>query len=285
MEKKHREPEKAYKNLEFLNSHEARSIRILSEFYEPMQRFNKQKVYDTIVFFGSARTKNLKDAQAAFKEVEEKINSLSGEPGPELLEELEYAKRQVFLGQYYEDAVELARRLTEWSKSLDSVYRFVVCSGGGPGMMEAANKGAIDARGLSIGLNISLPFEQSSNPFITPELNFEFHYFFMRKFWFVYLAKGLVIFPGGFGTLDELFEVLTLVQTGKVKKKLPIIIYGSEYWDQIINIDNMVKYGVISKEDRDLIRYCDTVEDAFNYLKEELTRIYLDTEERSETNI
>lgn len=285
MEKKHDEPEKAYKNLEFLNSPEARSIRILSEFYEPMQRFNKQKVYDTIVFFGSARTNNLKDAQAAVKEVEEKISNLSGEPGPELLEELEYAKRQVFMAHYYEDAVELARRLTEWSKSLDSVYRFVVCSGGGPGMMEAANKGAIDARGLSIGLNISLPFEQSSNSYISPELNFEFHYFFMRKFWFVYLAKGLVIFPGGFGTMDELFEVLTLIQTGKVKKKLPIIIYGSEYWDQIINLGNMVKYGVISKEDLDLIRYCDTVEDAFNYLKDELTKIYLDTEQRSETNI
>lgn len=285
MGKKDTEPEKAYKNLDFLSSPGARSIRILSEFFEPMQRFNKQKVYDTIVFFGSARTKNKKDAEAELSKLEGKIKNISGKPGVDIIEELEFAKNQVFLAQYYEDAVELSRRITEWSKSLDSVHRFVVCSGGGPGMMEAANKGALDARGLSIGLNISLPFEQSSNSYITPELNFEFHYFFMRKFWFVYLAKGLVIFPGGFGTLDELFEVLTLVQTEKVKKKLPIVIYGSEYWNQIINIDNMVKFGVINKEDRDLIHFCDTVEDAFNYLKDELTQIYLESEQRAETNI
>lgn len=278
MDNKKKEPEKAYKNLEFLNSADARSIRILAEYYEPLQRFREQKVYDTIVFYGSARTKNLEDAKKELAAMENLVEEAGGKPGQELQEKLEKAKDQVFLANYYEDAVELARRMTEWSKSLDSVYRFVVCSGGGPGMMEAANKGAREAKGLSIGLNISLPFEQSSNPFITPDLNFEFHYFFMRKFWFVYLAKALIIFPGGFGTLDELFELLTLVQTGKIKKKLPIIIYGSEYWNQIINLDNMVKYGVICQKDRDLVRYCDSVDDAFEYLKMELTEQYLNNE-------
>jgi len=278
MKMKHPEPVKAYKNMDFINSSDARMIRILSEFLEPMYRFEKNKIYDTIVFFGSARTKNLQDAKKILREVEDSISKSPGNPDPALQEELDFAQKQLFLAQYYEDAVELARRMTEWSKSLDSVHRFVVCSGGGPGMMEAANKGAIEAKGMSIGLNISLPMEQYSNPYISPDLNFEFHYFFMRKFWFVYLAKGLVIFPGGFGTLDELFEVLTLIQTEKVKKKLPIVIYGSEYWNQIINIDNMVKYGVISKADRELIQFCDTVDEAFDYLKDELTKLYLENE-------
>lgn len=278
MEKKHTEPVKAYRNMDFINSSDARIIRILSEFLEPMHRFEKNKIYDTIVFFGSARTKNLQDAKKILGEVEDSITKSSGKPDPALQEEIDFAQKQLFLAHYYEDAVELARRLTEWSKSLDSVYRFVVCSGGGPGMMEAANKGALEANGMSIGLNISLPMEQYSNPYISPNLNFEFHYFFMRKFWFVYLAKGLVIFPGGFGTLDEFFEVLTLIQTEKVKKKLPIVIYGSEYWNQIINIDNMVKYGVISKADRDLIQFCDTVDEAFDYLKDQLTKLYLEKE-------
>ncbi len=278
MDNNKKKPIKAYKNMEFLNSNDARGIRIISEYYEPMQRFREQKVYDTIVFYGSARTKNLEDAKNELAALEKLVEEAGGKPGQELQEKLDKAKDQVFLAHYYEDAVELARRITEWSKSLDSVYRFVVCSGGGPGMMEAANKGAREANGLSIGLNISLPFEQDANPYITPELNFEFHYFFMRKFWFVYLAKALIIFPGGFGTLDELFELLTLIQTGKIKKKLPIIIYGSEYWNQIINLDNMVKYGVICQKDRDLVRYCDSVDDAFEYLKMELTEQYLSQE-------
>ncbi|MGM0652880.1 MAG: LOG family protein [Bacillota bacterium] len=278
MDNKKTEPVKAYKNNDFLNSDDARGIRILSEYYEPLQRFREQKVYDTIVFYGSARTKNLQDAKKELAEVEKEIEKSGGTVTPDLQIKLNKAKDQVFLAHYYEDALELARRLTEWSKSLDSVYRFVVCSGGGPGMMEAASKGAKEAKGLAAGLNISLPFEQTSNPYITPELNFDFHYFFMRKFWFVYLAKALIIFPGGFGTLDELFELLTLVQTGKIKKKLPIIIYGSEYWNQIINLDNMVRYGVICQKDRDLVRYCDTVDDAFEYLKKELTEQYLNKE-------
>ncbi len=264
-------PEKAYKNLEFLNSPDARTVRILAEYLEPKRRFEAEKVGGTIVVFGSARSKKLEDVKETLASVEKRIDQTSGIPDPALEEELEFARNQVFLSRYYEDGVELARRLTEWSKTLDPRDRPVVCTGGGPGMMEAANRGAIEAGGRSIGLNISLPFEQVPNDFITPELNFEFHYFFMRKLWLVHLARALVILPGGFGTLDELFEVLTLVQTEKVKKKLPIVIYGKEYWNQIVNMENLVKYGVISRTDLDLFRYCDTVDEAFSYLKEELT--------------
>ncbi len=265
------QPEKAYKNLEFLNSPDARTIRILSEFLEPKRRFQVEKISGTIVFFGSARSKQPEEAEKDLAAVEARTEEASGNPDPALKDELEFARNQVFLSRYYQDAVELARRLTQWSNTLDPRDRPVVCTGGGPGMMEAANRGAIEAGGRSIGLNISLPFEQVPNAYITPELNFEFHYFFMRKLWLVHLARALVILPGGFGTLDELFEVLTLVQTGKVKKKLPIVIYGSEYWNRIVNMENLVKYGVISRADLDLFKYCDTVDEAFTCLKEELT--------------
>ncbi len=274
MKKNHKEPVKAYKNLEFLDSSDARVIRVLAEFLEPMQRFRKEKVRDTIVFFGSARTSNLHDAKRKLETVQEKISKAVDKNDSELQKELDFARKQVFLAHYYEDASKLAKKLTQWSETLESKHRFVVCTGGGPGMMEAANKGAIEADGKSIGLNISLPREQYPNPYISPELNFEFHYFFMRKFWFVYLAKGLVIFPGGFGTLDELFEVLTLIQTEKVKKRMPIVIYGTEYWGKIMNIDAMVEYGVVSEDDRNLIRFCDTVDEAFDYLKNELTVLH-----------
>ncbi len=279
MKNKHPEPIKAYKNQDFLNSPDARTLRILAEFLEPMQRFNKHNIYDTIVFFGSARTIDPQNANEQLKNVQDRIAKAGAKNSNSALqEELNDAKNQVFLSRYYEDATELAKRLTAWSKSLDSIHRFVVSSGGGPGMMEAANKGALEAGGKSIGLNISLPMEQFSNPYITPELNLEFHYFFIRKFWLIYLAKGLVILPGGFGTLDELFEVLTLIQTQKIKKEMPIVIYGSEYWNQIINLDAMVNYGVISKADLELVQFCDTVDEAFNYIKNELTRVYLDNE-------
>lgn len=268
-------PVKAYKNLDFINSPDARILRILAEYLEPRARFAREKVYDTVIFFGSARTPSLADAQQQLKDAEHHLAQAGPQPGLELAENLEMAKNQVFLAHYYEDAVELARRITEWSKALESSYRFVVCSGGGPGMMEAANRGAQKAGGKSIGLNISLPMEEQANPYITPELNFEFHYFFMRKFWFIYLAKALVIFPGGFGTLDELFEILTLVQTGKVRKNMPIVIYGQDYWDKIINIDNMARYGVISREDLDLFRFCNSVDEAFAHLTGELMKHYV----------
>ncbi|MFY9221603.1 MAG: TIGR00730 family Rossman fold protein, partial [Blastocatellia bacterium] len=192
-----------------------------------------------------------------------------------LQEKLRIAKVEVKMSRYYEDAVEIARLLTEWSKNLrGGKHRFIICSGGGPGIMEAANRGAAAARGISIGLNIEIPFEQSANPYISRELSLDFHYFFMRKFWFVYLAKALVIFPGGFGTFDELMEVLTLLQTSKLHKPMPVLIYGSEYWREVLNLDAMVKWGTISPQDVKLMHFVDTPEDAFNYLRQQLEELY-----------
>ena len=223
----------AYQNDKFLNSPDARALRILSEYLEPLAHFRREKIRDTVVFFGSARVR---------------------EEGP--------------LSEYYRDARALAKMLTEWSEQFtNSTYRFVVCSGGGPGIMEAANRGAADASGKTVGLNIGLPFEQLPNPYITPELSFEFHYFFMRKFWFAYLSKALVVFPGGFGTLDELMEILTLVQTQKLAKKITVLLYGSGYWKEIINFDALVKYGVISPGDLNLFQYADDPATAFAILK------------------
>ena len=226
----------AYLNEEFLQRPEARALRILAEYLEPFSHFRREKIRDTVVFFGSARLK---------------------EDGP--------------LARYYEGARTLARILTEWADQFtNSTYRFVVCSGGGPGIMEAANRGASDAKGKTVGLNIGLPFEQFPNPYITPELSFEFHYFFMRKFWFAYLAKALVVFPGGFGTMDELMELLTLSQTQKLAKKISIVLYGSAYWKEIINFDALVKYDMISPEDLDLFQYADDPQTAFELLKTNL---------------
>lgn len=231
----------AYRNHEFLDTPSARPLRILSEYLYPLSHFRNENVHDTVVFFGSARLM---------------------ETGP--------------LGRYYSEARELSRRLTEWSEGLeDSKRRFVVCSGGGPGIMEAANRGAIDAGGKTIGLNIGLPHEQRPNPFVTPQLNFEFHYFFMRKFWFSYLAKGLVVFPGGFGTLDELMEILTLVQTQKLLKKIVVVLYGTTYWKEVINFDALARHGMISVEDLKLFEFADDVDTAFTLLKEGLTAHYL----------
>ena len=223
----------AYLNEKFLNSPDARILRILAEYLEPFAHFRREKVRDTVVFFGSARLR---------------------EDGP--------------LARYYQEARELARMLTEWANQFtNSTYRFVVCSGGGPGIMEAANRGAHDAGGKTVGLNIGLPFEQLPNPYITPELSFEFHYFFMRKFWFAYLAKALIVFPGGFGTMDELMELLTLTQTQKLAKKITILLYGSSYWKEIINFEALLKYDMISPEDLDLFHYADDPQTAFELLK------------------
>ena len=278
--KENRTPIKAYKNLKFLNSPDARALRILAEYLEPLSRFRKYQIVDTIVFFGSARTKPMKEAKAKLREIEAKIKDFEskGKQIPQnLIEERKRAEIEVYMSRYYEDAVELARLITEWSNGLGDAngHRFVVCSGGGPGIMEAANRGAAKAKGLSIGLNISLPYEKKPNPYISDELIFEFHYFFMRKFWFVYLAKALVIFPGGYGTLDELFEVLTLLQTRKIKKKMIVLVYGSEYWRKIVNFDAMVEYGVIDKDDLKLFKFVDSPIEAFEYLKNELTKYYL----------
>lgn len=265
---------KAYNNLEFLNSPDARVIRIISEYLEPARRFRQLRVQDTIVFFGSARIKSAEEAHRELNRVRLELEEQG--PSEELNKALAIAERDVQMSQFYEDAVEIARLLTDWSKSLKgSKHRFIICSGGGPGIMEAANKGAAAARGISIGLNISIPFEQVANPYISRELTFDFHYFFMRKFWFVYLAKALVIFPGGFGTFDELMEVLTLLQTEKLHKPMPVVIYGSRYWKEILNLEAMVRWGTISEKDLSLLHFVDTPIEAFEYLRRQLENIYL----------
>jgi uncharacterized protein (TIGR00730 family) len=280
----------AYENPAFINSPEGRIIRILSEYSEPLSRFRRERIQDTVVFFGSARFRALDEAN---RELELLENTGSQQPAPpeeqpasedELEEGTSELRRRraeaaVEMARYYEDARRLAFMLTEWSKTLRSRrHRFVVTSGGGPGIMEAANRGAREAGGKSIGLNIKLPFEQEPNPYITPSLNFEFHYFFMRKYWFAYLAKALVVFPGGFGTLDEMFELLTLAQTQKLAKKITVVIYGSAYWQSVLNLDVLVDKGAISPRDRNLFQYADTPEEAFALLKDGLTRNHLTTE-------
>ena len=265
---------KAYRNTEFLNSPEGRTIRILSEFLEPQKRFRAHGVKDTVVFFGSARVLPRAEASKRLKMVKAKTlrhNKLSDTAKKQLAD----AEVDLEMSNYYEDAAKLAKLLTEWAKGIGDGKRFVVCSGGGPGIMEAANRGARQAGGMTIGLNISLPMEQYANPYLTPDLNFEFHYFFMRKFWFMYLAKGLVMFPGGYGTIDELMEVLTLIQTKKVVKPVPIVLYGKDYWNEVINFDSLLKYRMISGEDLELFHFADTPEEAFKYLKNGLTKHYV----------
>lgn len=266
---------KAYWNADFLNSPDARALRMLSEFLEPLRRFRYYRVKDTIVFFGSARTKPAREAERAYKAMLRKVKG-ARRTTPKMQESLERAAIDLEMSRYYEDAAELSRLLTQWSKKLFHQNRFVVCSGGGPGIMEAANKGAHLAKGRSIGLNISLPFEQFPNRYISEEFNFEFHYFFMRKFWFAYLGKAFVMFPGGYGTLDEMMEVLTLLQTGKIKKKVTLVLYGSKYWNRIINFEGMVRQGVIGSDDLKLFELADTPKDAFRILTRELRKNYPD---------
>lgn len=255
------QPVKAYENPAFLGSPDARVLRILSEYLEPHARFRELSVRDTIVVFGSARILSREKA-------EEQLARVRAEGG-----DIAAAERALHMSRYYEAARELSARLTNWSKSLQgSERRFVICSGGGPGIMEAANRGASEAKGVNIGLNISLPFEQEENPWITRRLAFEFHYFFMRKYWFAYLAKAIVVMPGGFGTLDEFMEIVTLVQTLKIKKKLPIVLFGTEFWSEVLNFDTLVRWGTISPEDLDLFFRTDSVDDAFEFLTRELEK-------------
>lgn len=264
----------AFLNPEFMESPDARGLRILSEYIEPYTRLRRLNVKHTIVFFGSARIRAGEDARAQADIIRDpKRANMDGDETHE--EMVERTERLVEMSRYYDDARELARRITEWSLAeRRPSQRFYICSGGGPGIMEAANLGAVDAGGRSVGLNISLPMEQLPNPYQSDELAFEFHYFFMRKFWFVYPAKALVVFPGGFGTMDEMFELLTIVQTQKTSKYMPIILYGSTYWKEILNLEALAKWGMISLEDLSLFRFCDTVDEAFDHLKSELTRLY-----------
>ena len=260
----------AYENERFLNSPEGRILRILAEYSEPLSRFRREQIQDTVVFFGSARFHNRLDAQK---------NLLALESDPEHAAEHQRALASVDMARYYEDARQMAFLLTQWAIQIPARRRrFVVTTGGGPGIMEAANLGAQEAGGKTIGLNIALPFEQSPNPYITPSLNFEFHYFFMRKFWFAYLAKALVIFPGGFGTLDELFEILTLAQTQKLAKKILVVIYGSEYWNRVLNFQALVDTGTISAGDLSLFKIVDSPQEGFEYLRAGLTEFHLKPE-------
>ncbi|MGA2004241.1 MAG: TIGR00730 family Rossman fold protein [Terriglobales bacterium] len=271
----------AYKNESFLNSPDGRILRLLSEYSEPLSRFRREQIQDTVVFFGSARVKSRNSADTQLNGVREKDAAVAAAQRDA---DMKRAEAAVDMARYYEDARRLAYLLTEWSTQIPARrQRFVVTTGGGPGIMEAANLGAHEAGGKTIGLNINLPFEQFPNPYITPSLNFEFHYFFMRKFWFAYLAKGLVIFPGGFGTLDELFEILTLAQTEKLAKKIVVVIYGSQYWKKIINFDAMVDAGVISAQDLELFKISDSPEESFEFLKEGLTKYHLGPQQPKRT--
>lgn len=271
-------------NLQFLKSVAARPIRILSEYLEPAERMRRAGIRDTIVFFGSARSLSPEEAGRRMATLRAEIER-AGEVVPELKAELSRAEYAVRVSRYYWDAVELARRVTEWSKSLTGNRHFIVCSGGSGGMMEAANRGASMAGGKTVGLHIDLTTEEIVNPYVTPDLVFRFHYFFMRKFWFVYLAKALVVFPGGFGTMDELFEVLTLIQTKKPRKTMPIILFGAEFWDEIVNFDALLKWGMISAEDLRLFLKTDSVDEAFNYLKSRLEELYPSEEKLDEVKL
>jgi uncharacterized protein (TIGR00730 family) len=262
----------AYENPEFLKTPDARPIRILAEYLDPLRRFRKENIQDTVVFFGSARVHSRQRAERALRVLQRKRGRKAADHA--LL--LKRSRKAVEWSRYYEEARELAFMLTDWSLSLEEPRRrFVVCSGGGPGIMEAANRGASEAGGKTIGLNIRLPFEQGPNRYITPGLHFEFHYFFMRKFWFAYLAKALVIFPGGFGTLDEMFEILTLAQTKKLSKKLLVILYGNEYWNEVFDLKPLAEWGAISDADLDLLCRVDTAEGAFEELKKHLLTYHM----------
>jgi hypothetical protein len=259
MTERTRPPTKAYRNQAFLNSKDARALRILAEYLEPKSRFERESVDDTVVFMGSARTVSREHAEKALRKAERGGG------------DLEDARTALKMSAYYEAARELAFRLTQWSKQLDSIERrFVVCTGGGPGIMEAANRGAAEARGMNVGLTIAIPTEEFDNPYVTRELAFHFHYFFMRKFWFAYLAKAVIVFPGGFGTLDELFELLTLVQTRKMRKPLPIVVFGTEYWRDVVDFDALVRYGTIDARDVELMYRTDSVDDAYDWIVQQL---------------
>ncbi len=279
----------AFENLDFINSADGRVLRIVAEYQEPLVRFQRERIADTVVFFGSARFRAL---DVAHRELQLLENTGSTQPAPpteqpataeELASgeasalKLSLAQAAVEMAAYYEDARTLARRVSTWAKALPGPrHRFVITSGGGPGIMEAANRGAWEAGAKSIGLNIRLPFEQFPNPYVTPALNFEFSYFFMRKFWFAYLAKALVVFPGGFGTLDEMFEILTLAQTNKLTNRLTVVLYGTSYWKSVLNFEVLAAKGAIAQKDLALVQFADTPEEAFAILKAGLEQ-HIDT--------
>ncbi len=264
--------QKAYDNKKFLHSRAGREIRILAEYGYPRDYFTRNGISRSIIFFGSARILSADEYETKMSELVSSLRTADTSERHAVELEIGELKSRLSMVQYYEGARKLAFMLASWSNQLPAKKRFHVCTGGGPGIMEAANRGAFEAGAHNIGLNISLPFEQEPNQYISHELNFEFHYFFMRKFWFVNLAYALVVFPGGFGTLDELMEILTLKQTQKISKPFPIFLYSSEYWKKLINFDYLVETKMIAKEDMDLFRFVDSPEEAFELMKKELEK-------------
>ncbi len=266
---------KAYKNLGFLNSPSARLIRINCEYEEPRIRFRDQRVHDTIVVFGSARTLPGEVARTRLEHAQAELAASRAKDKSQLEAEVVEAERKLRHSRYYDDARLLSRKLTQWGQEGPGGREFLICTGGGPGIMEAGNRGAADVEGgRSVGLGISLPFEERLNQYVTSDLGFVFHYFFMRKYWFMYLAKAMIVFPGGVGTLDEFSELMTLRQTGKIKKPVPVVLFGTEYWNQVLNVDAMAEWGTISPQDKDLFHVSDSVEDAYAFLTRELAKVY-----------
>jgi hypothetical protein len=263
----------AYQDRVFMESTAARPLRILAEYIDPINRLRRAGVGDTIVMFGSARIRPRDRALAELKKVQ---GAARGRRNPEWSTKIGAAKSIVGMSRYYEEARELSRRITAWAMTLGAQpRRFVICSGGGPGIMEAANRGAAEAGGSSIGLSIQLPHEQRPNPYISPDLNFCFHYFFMRKLWFAQMAKALIVFPGGFGTMDELWEMLTLMQTGKLSSRHLILIYGRKYWNRVVNWRHMVRTGTVSEKEFKMLQFTDTVDDAFDHVRGEMEKHHL----------
>ncbi len=266
-------PHLAYEDHKFMESLAARPLRIIAEYLDPLARLRRENIGDTIVMFGSARIQSREKALAHLKRVQKDSR---GRRSEEWRTKITGAKSLLEMSRYYEEARELAHKITSWAMTLGSQpRRFVICSGGGPGIMEAANRGAAEAGGPSVGLSIQLPHEQTSNPYISHDLNFYFHYFFMRKLWFAQMAKALIVFPGGFGTMDELWEMLTLLQTGKLSSHHLILIYGRQYWDKVINWKHMVRTGVIDAKDYARLQFADTVDEAFGHIRTELEEHHL----------
>jgi uncharacterized protein (TIGR00730 family) len=273
MARRHQTPQQpAYRDALFMESVAARPVRILTEYLDPLVRFRREEVGDTIVMFGSARIVGRDRAVAHLR----RLKGLTGKQTPRRRVALRDARAAVSMSRYYEEARELARRITTWSLTLgEHPRRFVICSGGGPGIMEAANRGAAEAGGKTVGLSIELPHEQWPNSYISPGLNFQFHYFFMRKLWFAQLAKALIVFPGGFGTMDELWEMLTLMQTGKLQRRNLILIYGRRYWNRVIDWREMLNWGTINRREYNMLQFADSVDEAFDRIRSGLEEFHM----------
>ncbi len=261
---------KAYENEQFIHSDEGRTLRIISEYWHPTHVFNKHNVDGTIVFFGSARILSEDEFQLKMGNLNDNLVAADEADKEKIQLEIDNLKRRQPMTKIYADTVEMSERIARWSQEREPEKRYYIMTGGGPGAMEAANRGAYRAKAPSIGLNISLPFEQYPNQYMSPEFNFEFHYFFTRKYWFIDQAKAIIVVPGGMGTLDEMFEILTLVQTGKVQKKLPIVLYKEEFWKNLINFDYLMEQGMINAQDLDIFTYCNTPDEVFEYVTKKI---------------